>query len=644
MHSAYGQNFSRAFGVIGNEEFELKEYILDTNAAAVVLFDLGKSHFEEGDHTFNVIYERTTRIKIFNEAGIKWAEVEIPYYQEENIKEKVFDIEAFAYNIEKGEMVKTPFDASNAFDEKVNNSWTKKKFAIPGVKAGTIIEYRYKIRSQYKFNLRDWAFQWRIPVVYSEYQVRMVPVYEYSFLYQGNRKFDVRESYEDTAHPRKFSAAMTGTSGQSYNDMVHTYGMRNVPAFVDEKYISSINDYIMKIDFQLSKINYFSGASTDIIATWDGLIEELLKHPEFGGAVKKAEKLTSSLLKSADLDKATEEEKFNMVMDYVKSTYNWDHRDGKYVSKPVSRLVEEKYGNSADLNLLTVGLLNGVGIDAHPVLISTRENGKIKYDYPYSHFFDYVIIAVTLGDQQVLCDATDPLGLNNRIPARCINEKGLVVRKGLVQWVKIECSFVSEINTTFAMTFKPEMEMDVAVRMEATEYDALDYRMSLSDDVEDIRDDLESAGFTMDTASVKVENLAEKEKPYTLHFIQAGTPEIVNDKIYLSPFLDWPLAENPFKENARNYPIDMNYPMKRSFISTITIPEGYHVDFKPDDVKISNPLFDLNYVITVSDKVVTVLLDYTFRQAIYPASDFGKIKAYFNGIVRKGNEKVVFSK
>ncbi len=77
-----GQNFSRDFGRITNDEIELKNYAQDKDAEAVVLFDMAKSYFVRTSGSFEVVFERTTRVKVLSEAGIKWAEVEIPFYQE----------------------------------------------------------------------------------------------------------------------------------------------------------------------------------------------------------------------------------------------------------------------------------------------------------------------------------------------------------------------------------------------------------------------------------------------------------------------------------------------------------------------------------------------------------------------------------
>lgn len=163
------QDYLAGFGKPKLNEITLTEFSKDKNAEAAVLYDIGKSGFTRTDNGFEVYFERSTKIKIFKKSGFHWAEVEIPFYFEGNIAEKVFDIEAYAYNIENGVVKRTQLNEKNIFEDKKNEYWRQMKFAIPDVKEGTVIEYKYSIRSPYLFNLRDWEFQSSIPTVYSEY-------------------------------------------------------------------------------------------------------------------------------------------------------------------------------------------------------------------------------------------------------------------------------------------------------------------------------------------------------------------------------------------------------------------------------------------------------------------------------------------
>lgn len=627
------QSFSVEYGKLGKEEADLAYYEGDKSAEAVVLFDIGKSYFEDSDNNFKVVHERSTRIKIFTEAGLKWAEVEIPFYHEGQLYEDVYDIEGCTYNVENGLLKITPFNSSNCHEEKVNEFWTIKKFALPDVKPGSIIQYKYKLSSDYKFNLRDWAFQRKIPTIYSEYEVRMIPFYEYVYLLQGASKFYSQKSYEDTGLPRQFGVLQ-------YHEMVYKFVMKNVPAFNDEEYITSMNDYLIKLDFQLAGITNTSGVSIKVISTWAELVKALLKEESLTKFAKKSEKIAVKLINPDSLLAKSKNEKFDFILNYVKTNFSWNKNNSKYASKSLNDLLKDKFGNSAELNLLTIGLLNAAGIEAYPLIISTRENGKIKADYPYLKFFNYVLISATLDGKNILADATEILCPNELIPSKCLNDKGLLVKEGDVQWINLQRDKPSEVITMISIDSIGDASKANSM-ISSTDYDALKYRNNIGEDKAKVAERVDHDVYTVDETSIAVNNLSEIEKPYIMKFNTTYKTEKINGKLYLSPFLDEPITENPLKQYSRTYPIDMTYPVKRSFNSVIMIPEGYKVEFVPENYKILNELFELNYNVIHDGKTISISFNYTFRKSLYAATDYVNIKFYFKDIIRKGNEKVV---
>ncbi|MFO7852162.1 MAG: DUF3857 domain-containing protein [Bacteroidota bacterium] len=632
-----GQDYSKEFGKISNEEMELKQYVKDGDAEALVLFDIGKTHFANTNNTFNIVFERSTRIKIFTGAGERWSEVSIPYYQEGEIFEQVYDIEAYTYNFEEGRFTKTALDVSNIFDEKISDYWLAKKFAMPEVKAGSVIEYRYKINSPRKFNLRDWEFQWHIPVLYSEYEIKMMPFYEYSWLLQGSKDFDSYSTYVDKGLPRHFG-------GYEFQDVVHKYTKKDIPAFTDEEFITSINDYIIKIDFQLSRINYLDGTSEDVMTTWESMIEEFEKHKYFGKYVSKSEKLGEKTLNTKGLTFSNEESKFNFVLDYIKSNFNWNNKNNKIATKAPKQTVKDKHGNSADINLLTVGFLRSQGIKAYPVLVSTRSHGKIKYDYPYEHFFNYVLVLAFIDGEKVLTDATEVMNHNNRIPLRAINDKGLIINEGKVEWVDLTCDFPSELLTKADINIE-EDRIVANLKITATEYEALFCRENYTGEIIEKAEEIITADdINFDESSIKVINKKNKEEPYILECSFSSKPEIINDKIYISPFFDEIITDNPLKQNKRTYPIDMTYPRKRTYKSIIKIPEGYIADFLPGEIHRNSEQYELNYDIENKNNIISVSFEYFFKHSIYSADNYNEIKTAFNHIVKKLGERIVFAK
>lgn len=634
----FGQDSNIDFTRVGQSDFEYKSCPFDTVAEAVVLFDLGKSRFVHSESGFDLVFERKTRIKVLKEAGRKFAEIEIPLYRQGDIFENVYDLEAFTYNFENGELKKTELDIKNWHDEKVNESWIIKKIVLPDVRVGSIIEYTYRLSSESFFNLRDWNFQWDIPVIYSEYEVKMIPFYQYTYLLQGASKFDVQtskiaEGFDDTF------------AGITFKHMVHVYAMKNLPGFKEEEFISSKDDYIVKIDFQLSRVIQTNGVAKDIISTWPLLIKELLEHEDFGDYVKKSKNIANKIINTDSLSATSSLAKFDSILNYVKSNFHWNNRISKYASKPLKNLLKDKFGNSADLNLLTIGMLNSVEIEAHPLIISTRDHGKIKHDYPFLSFFNNVIIYADIDGKKILSDATEPLLANDKIPSNCINDNGLIIQKDKAGWISLQSNVPSKIRNTFNITLS-ESSLNADITTYASEYNGLSYRKKFGDDKKSLNANLIENGYDIVDSTITVKNLRDKNKPYVLNYSIKEDVERINDKIYISPFFHEVINDNPLKLKNRTYPIDMTYPKFKSFYSEITIPEGYKVDFLPPNAKINNDQFELNYLVSNNEDKgsISVSYNYYFKQSVYPDTEYAKLKFYFNEIVNKGVEKIVLSK
>ena len=264
----------------------------------------------------------------------------------------------------------------------------------------------------------------------------------------------------------------------------------------------------------MAKVNYKTGGSQEIITTWTKLIQELNKHENFGKYIKKSKKSASKLLNIDEVLTKTPKERFNTVLDYVKNNYKWNNFLGKYTTKSSSKFLKEKHGSCADINLFTIGLLNAVGIEAYPVLSSTRSHGKIKYDYPYSHFFNYVLIYAKVDGKTILSDATDPLNDNQRIPVRCINDKGLVIEKDKQNWVKLNATRLSETQYFFTSTPSVE-EVKTDVMTYSTQYKGLYNRKVYGENKQKIKEELNKQSYNVSEESIGVKNSLKKNNLIT---------------------------------------------------------------------------------------------------------------------------------
>ncbi|MEJ2003856.1 MAG: hypothetical protein P8X57_02590 [Cyclobacteriaceae bacterium] len=277
---------------ISQDKFEFgKVSIADFNTdfgedhSAAILWDKGKTKFLRQNNSIMIRFERETRILIRKKAGFDYAEIQIPFYSDGYGKtERIDEIVAITHNIDSlnGQFTSARVSADQVYEEDINQFWKIKKFVFPDVHEGSIVEMRYVKETPFLFNPPDWEFQHGIPVRESSYEIWLTPFYEYTYLLQGASRFDGHNSYK---------SRQTATfAGLEYNFMVHEYTMRDLPAFEDETFITSRDDYLVKLDFQLSRINYPTGGSKEIMTSWPSINNEFLKSDNFGKYLKQAGK------------------------------------------------------------------------------------------------------------------------------------------------------------------------------------------------------------------------------------------------------------------------------------------------------------------------------------------------------------------
>lgn len=629
------QNYFEEYGKISQEQKDMAACSYDPTAEAVVLFDVGKSGFVRVENGFDVVYERITRIKILKEAGKDYAEVEIPFYQEGNIFEKVEITKASTYTIENGRITHiSELDQSKIYEEKTSENWKSKKFAMPNVQPGSIIEYTYRIISQYHFNLRDWEFQWQIPVLYSAYEVRMIPFYEYTYYLQGRTSIDELKKYEDT---KGFKQDFLGVA---FYEVVHQFGLKNIPAFVDEEYTASREDDIIKIAFQLSAYYHLDGVKVTIMTTWPELVNDYMKKTDFGKYVKKSANSSSKILDPDSLAGKTQLQTFNYIVDYAKDNFKWNEYYRQFADKSPADLQKDKIGNSAEINLWLVGAFQNAGLESYPVILSTRKHGKIRSDYPFSNSFNSVIAYVMVDGKQMLADATDPFCPNNKISIQNLNDKGLLVDKDNLKWFSLQSPAVSGLMTSITID-SVSKDQHTTILVTAMDYEALYYRNKYANNHENILIDLSKKMYVVDAASLITKYESDRTHPFSFMYKMNRKTEIINNKIYLQPFLNEVFSENPLKQKTRTYPVDITYPVNRIYQSEIIIPEGYKVEFLPGNISQDDEMFELNYTATQQDDKIMVSLKYTFKKSVYAPEDYSKVKTFFDRIVKKGSEKVV---
>ncbi len=468
------------WGKITKTEFEISSFQGDTSAGAVILCD-----FEDIKITNRTFYTRHVRIKIINENGLKYANIEIPY-MDWNKHDDIIELKAQAYNLVNGKIEKYKSKPRDISDIKVDNKWRKKIITIPEARAGSIIEYYYTIASLDFIKLDDWYFQSEIPELWSEIRLDVPEPFIYLVTYQKGKTLSSDEEqefgkslewlYNTKRLKRRIELAQKNhilyeSPDKNYrvyviNDMKKKIIMKNMPGVKHAEGFISINDYYPKLRFHLFESSgrlpwiyrpliyttlddyetttrwelYHSNRKTGyvqyLLDTWPEMNEKMLESDRFGMQLLKHINYVpvfDSILRG----KSSHEDKMIAIYDFVSKSMSWNKQYTVYVDKGLAEPFNKREGTSSEINMIMIYLLKRAGLDAYPVLLRTNDLGMPETVYPVHNQFNHVIALVKIEGDTYLLDAIDPDKPYNILPEKDLNTRGWIVSKDDYGWVNL---------------------------------------------------------------------------------------------------------------------------------------------------------------------------------------------------------------
>ena len=650
--SLYSQEFK--LGKVFLAELQEKNHPKDTAAVAAILYKKGETNFEySNDAGFTVVTTVDVRIKIYKKEGYDWANQQIVFRMGSSFKEKVTFSDAITYNLVNGKIEKTKLKSEGEFEEVVDRYWSKKKITMPNVKVGSIIEYQYTIKSPNVGSLRDWNFQSRIPVNYSEYKTNIPEYYTYSTHFKGfatptitsdkkNKEIVMIDKEVIVGQGTKFSERKT-----FYQETNTSYITKNLAAVNYEAYVNNVDNYTSSLSLELSMTKYPNEPLKMLSTDWKSVVKTIYDYEDFGPELNKTGYFEDDL-KSVIAGLTNTDEKVSAIFNFVKTKVKWNDYYGYSCNDGVKKAYKDKTGNVAEINLMLTAMLRYANLTANPVLVSTRSNGIAMF--PNRTAFNYVIAAVETPTGVILLDASDKSSTTNVLPFRALNWIGRLVRKdGTSDEVNLMPKTLS--NTTVMMNYSIDANGLITgkLRKQQTDYNAMVFRDDVSNLSEDVYlEKLENKNNSIEVKEYSRNNEANLALPImeTYAFSGSNLCELIGGKIYVKPLLFFTDLKNPFTQEIREYPIDYGFPFLEKYTININIPEGYKVEQLPAPAVITmeENLGSFKFMTTSSDNSIQLAITHQINQAIVSSEYYSMLKSYYQGMIDKQSEKIILTK
>ena len=470
---------TQPFGKINKEDLEMKACDFEKDANAEVLFDKGSVYF---DADYNLVFDRHIRVKIFNDNGKDEANIKVRY-DGGNRSEFISNVQAETINLNNGVPEFTKIDKKLIYTQRVDKLRNDLVFSFPDVKPGSVIEYKYTLTAASVVDFPDWYYQVNIPTRYSELNTTIPNILFYKNLVMVNRPF-VKNTDE-------------------------VKSMVNIPSLNNEPYMSSRKDNADRILYELKSIN-MPGFQQSFSDTWEKVGKELISSEDFGGQFKR--KLTGEediINKAKGL--SSNPEKIAYIFNEVKSKMKWDDEDVRYTNDGTAEAWNKKTGNSTEINLILYHLLQKSGLKVYPMLVSTRDNGKINPAYPNGYQFNRTVAYIPVDSANYyILDATNKYNIYNEIPRNLLNGFGFYINK---DDEKYDLKFIQKASQVREVTLinaeiKPDGKMNGTVQINSLSYNRIDDVKKYKTDGEDkYIKQLANGDNSLKITSLKFENM-----------------------------------------------------------------------------------------------------------------------------------------
>jgi hypothetical protein len=597
----------------------------DPEADAAILFREGILNDDENEGTSLKLY---IRVKIFNDRGRRFADIELPYKVELG---KITDVQARTIRPD-GTVIEV--EGRDIFDKLIvknsNGTHRAKVFSMPAVEPGSIIEYRY--RQAYPQGFRYFLLELQSELFIKQLNYRIIPPLI--------SKSDVRWVTFNVQDEKRFQPVWDGSFNIKAENIVPFKREPMMPPELTVKmwaWLYYSNELEMKPD-----------------KYWREYAERMhYRALSESNPTKTIRRIVETITTAND----TADEKINRMYQYVQSEIQnigvREEREEEIGKPPTSvspfkknntadDTLKRRYGTPREINRLFISMLRATGFDARVIELTTRDENFFQKSFADSFQFNSEITAIVAGDGSI--KFYDP-GTQYCPFGSLAWEKeavtGLLYGRKDSRFIDTPVTEAQRNNEDKKLLIKPFADGCVEVQIESkmaglralelrSEMTGLTREQQRSRVLAAAKDHLPTA--TINESSVMISDtlnsLNTVDASYKFTLPQAATA--TEKRLLLKPALLIRRDENFLSAMARVNSLYFHYPWSETERYVIETPNGYEIEQLPDtiDIDIGAARYRASFTrngnqVIYERKLIVNAISFTARQ-------YATVKAFFD--------------
>ncbi len=575
LSDGFAQKFQDAeFGEIPDSLFTLSAPADFPDAKYMITNKEIDVSFTEEDGSIVAILDHHVRLKIFDQSAREASIISIPYYFD-NDMEQISDIRGWTHWSSGQQEALQQGDIRTV---NINSRYNVKEFTMPSVIDGAVLEYRYTIKRRYIEELPDFFLSHRVPTAAAKLTITYPKYLRYK-KFTENYSSDLQNDfvYTDTSSVPKIF-----TIPQPPPVVTERWMAYDIAPTKEEPFITSLNDHRARLKFLM---NQFGNPRQTLDISWEVVVAKLRRKTNPLEVIRKNE---TAQAKGDSIGQALSNASPKMVQDsifrYLNRRVNFSGAHSPYSTTNDEQVLEGDPADQAAINQTLTAMLWGAGIEAHPVLSSTRESGTIDKNFPSFYQFNAQMVRTRINGESYLLDASFPHSQPGLIPVEMYNDQGLELRPKSFSWFDIapaQSSFDIDVDLDAELASDGDLSGTISSRQRG--YPVQQMRQQRADgmpDSEIISRALFDGYTNLQLDSVQIRNLDDYENPVEIsaHFSIENYATSFTDGLEFRPMIVGYRMENPFEDENRTLPVTLDAPEQLDVSYTIDLPSGFSIE------------------------------------------------------------------
>jgi hypothetical protein len=619
------------FQPVSPDELKMPGEAKAPGAPAIILF----RQVDRDDNGHTSHEDNYVRIKIFTEEGRKHADIEIPYFKE---NENISEIKARTIRPD-GSIAN--FDGK-AFDKTIAKTkgikYLAKTFTLPDVQVGSIIEYMYT-RDFKEYALFDshWILSDELYTEHAKFSLK-----PYSSSYEP---WSVRWTWQDL--PAGTEQPKEGP------DHVIRLDASGIPAFKTEDFMPPENELKSRVDF-IYTTEYFK----DVEKYWQNVGKKRNGSLEsFVNKRKAMEQAVAQIVSPTDTPEVKLQKIYSRVQKLRNTSYEVEKaeqqqkREKQKEAENVEDLWKAGYGNGRDITWLFLALARAAGFEASGVWASDRERYFFHPNNADDGKLDANVVLVKVNGKDLYFDpgaAFTPYGL---LPWVETGVQGLKLNKDGGSWITTTLpeSSVSQIHRTANLKLMAETGgLEGKLTITYTGLEAMRRRVDKRNEDETERKKfLEEEVKEYIPAAVDVELTSKPDWDSSSDSLVAefdlkvpGWVSGAGKRALLPVGLFSATEKHIFDHSERVHPIYFEYPSQKMDEISIELPSGWKVTTIPQEHVEDGRVISYNTKATFENNTLHLNRKLDVNVLVLDQKFYGALRNLFMA-VRTGDEQQV---